>query len=82
MSGSGGVDSETVAAQNGETVVSTIDMNIQKIIEDNISEYMQNTGAKQIGIIAMDPNNGEVLVWRVQELMIPIIRWIYRRSGI
>lgn len=36
-------------------------MNIQKIIEDNISEYMQNTGAKQIGIIAMDPNNGEVL---------------------
>lgn len=61
MSGSGGVDSETVAAQNGETVVSTIDMNIQKIIEDNITEYMQNTGAKQIGIIAMDPNNGEIL---------------------
>lgn len=61
MSGLGGVDSETVAAQNGETVVSTIDMNIQKIIEDNITEYMQNTGAKQIGIIAMDPNNGEIL---------------------
>ena len=61
MSGSGGVDSETVAAQNGETVVSNIDMNIQKIIEDNITEYMQNTGAKQIGIIAMDPNNGEIL---------------------
>ena len=61
MSGSGGVDSETVAAQNGETVVSTIDMNIQKIIEDNITEYMQNTGAKQMGIIAMDPNNGEIL---------------------
>lgn len=61
MSGSGGVDSETVSAQNGETVVSTIDMNIQKIIEDNITEYMQNTGAKQIGIIAMDPNNGEIL---------------------
>lgn len=61
MSGSGGVDSETVVAQNGETVVSTIDMNIQKIIEDNITEYMQNTGAKQIGIIAMDPNNGEIL---------------------
>lgn len=61
MSNSGGVDVETVAAQNGETVVSTIDMNIQKIIEDNIAEYMQNTGAKQIGVIAMDPNNGEVL---------------------
>ena len=61
MSGNDGIASETVPAENGETVVSTIDMNIQKIIEDNISEYMQNTGAKQIGIIAMDPNNGEVL---------------------
>lgn len=61
MSGDDGIASETVAAQNGETVVSTIDMNIQKIIEDNISEYMTNTGARQIGIIAMDPNNGEVL---------------------
>lgn len=61
MSGTDGMASETVPAQNGETIVSTLDMNIQKIIEDNISEYMQNTGAKQIGIIAMDPNNGEVL---------------------
>lgn len=61
MSGAGGTDSETVAAEDGLTVVSTIDMNIQKIIENNIDEYMETTGAKQIGIIAMDPDNGEVL---------------------
>lgn len=61
MSGASGVDAETVAAQNGDTVVSTIDMNIQKIIENNIAEYMETTGAKQIGVIAMNPNNGEVL---------------------
>lgn len=61
MSGLGGTDTETVAAEDGLTVVSTIDMNIQKIVEDNINEYMETTGAKQIGIIAMDPDNGEVL---------------------
>lgn len=55
------VESVTVPAVNGYTVVSTIDVNIQKILEDNIAEYMETTGAKNIGIIAMDPSNGEVL---------------------
>lgn len=55
------VESVTVPAQNGYTVVSTIDLNIQKIIEDNIEEYMKTTGAKKIGVIAMDPDTAEVL---------------------
>lgn len=55
------VESVTVPAQNGYTVVSTIDLNIQKIIEDNIKEYMQTTGAKKIGVIAMDPDTAEIL---------------------
>ena len=55
------VESVTVPAQNGYTVVSTIDLNIQKIIEDNIKEYMQTTGSKKIGVIAMDPDTAEIL---------------------
>ena len=55
------VESVTVPAQNGYTVVSTIDLNIQKIIEDNIEEYMKTTSAKKIGVIAMDPDTAEVL---------------------
>ncbi|MGN0394154.1 MAG: peptidoglycan D,D-transpeptidase FtsI family protein [Coprococcus sp.] len=55
------VESVTVPAVNGYTVVSTIDVNIQKILEDNIAEYMETTGAKKIGIIAMNPTNGEIL---------------------
>lgn len=55
------VESVTVPAQNGYTVVSTIDLNIQKIIEDNIAEYMETTGAEKIGVIAMDPDTCEVL---------------------
>lgn len=55
------VESVTVDATDGYTVVSTIDLNIQKIIEDNINEYMETTGAEKIGVIAMDPDTGEVL---------------------
>ncbi len=55
------VESVTVDAQDGYTVVSTIDLNIQKIIEDNINEYMETTGADKIGVIAMDPDTGEIL---------------------
>jgi stage V sporulation protein D (sporulation-specific penicillin-binding protein) len=55
------VESVTVPAVDGYTVVSTIDLNIQKIIEENIEEYMNTTGAEKIGVLAMDPNNGEIL---------------------
>lgn len=48
-------------ASNGNTVVSTIDVNIQKIVEKYINEWQQQTGSKQIGVIVMDPNNAEVL---------------------
>ncbi|WP_347562647.1 penicillin-binding transpeptidase domain-containing protein [Clostridium sp. HBUAS56010] len=48
-------------ASNGNTVVSTIDVNIQKIVEKYINEWEAQTGSKKIGVIVMDPNNGEVL---------------------
>ena len=58
-------------------MVSTIDVNIQKIIRSKIEEFnvqmaagdsgqaaegaSQQKGAENIGVIIMDPNNGEVL---------------------
>ena len=48
-------------ASNGNTVVSTIDVNIQKIVEKYIAEWEQQTGSKTVGVVVMDPNNGEVL---------------------
>ncbi|MEY8353717.1 penicillin-binding protein 2 [Lachnospiraceae bacterium 54-53] len=48
-------------ASNGNTVVSTIDVNVQKIVEKHISEWEQETGSRRVGVIVMDPNNGEVL---------------------
>lgn len=48
-------------ALNGNTVVSTIDTNIQKIVEKHIHEWTQETGSERAGVVVMDPNNGEVL---------------------
>lgn len=48
-------------ASNGNTVVSTMDANVQKIVEKYISQWEQETGSKRVGVVVMDPNNGEVL---------------------
>lgn len=48
-------------AINGNSLVTTIDYNIQTVIEKKIKDFRENTGCNNIGIIVMDPNKGEVL---------------------
>ena len=48
-------------AVNGNTVVSTIDLNVQQVVEKYIEEWMQTTGSENIGVVVMNPNNGEIL---------------------
>lgn len=61
-----------IDAQNGNTIVSTIDMNIQQIVEKYITEFdaqygatgedgTTGKGAKNVGVIVADPNSGEIL---------------------
>lgn len=49
------------SAANGNTVVSTVDVNIQKIVEKYIDEWESTTGSNMSAAIVMNPNNGEVL---------------------
>lgn len=58
------------SAINGNTVVSTIDINIQSIVEEKIAEFNEaykgnyregEEGATHIGVVIMNPNNGDVL---------------------
>ena len=49
------------SAENGKTIVSTIDVNIQNIVEKYINEWQSTVGSKVTAAIAMDPNNGEIL---------------------
>ncbi len=48
-------------ARNGYQIVSTIDVNIQQMVERRIQQWMSETGSEHIGVIVMDPNNGEIL---------------------
>ncbi len=56
-------------AQDGKTLVTSIDVNIQSIVEKNIlafneehrNEAREGAGSTNTGVIIMNPNNGEVL---------------------
>jgi len=51
----------TVEAVNGYNVVSTIDLNIQRIVEKYVTDLNNNRGSENTGVIVADPNTGEIL---------------------
>ena len=61
------VERTVKAAKNGNTVVSTIDITLQSIVEKCIVEFNQehasdgNPGSKNTAVIMMNPNTGEIL---------------------
>ena len=64
------VESTVIAPKDGNTVVSTIDLNIQSIVEDKIlrfnEEYADNyrddeDGSANTAVIVMEPDSGEIL---------------------
>ncbi|WFR55004.1 penicillin-binding protein 2 [Anaerocolumna sp. AGMB13025] len=55
------LEQTTKPAVNGNTIISTIDANVQGIIQEHIKKYNTENGSKNIGVIIMDPNNGEIL---------------------
>lgn len=48
-------------AVDGNTVVSTIDVNLQSIVEEQIRKFNEEIGSKNTAVVVMDPNNGEIL---------------------
>lgn len=51
----------TKSPVNGYNVISTIDANAQSIVEKKINNFMEETGARNVSVLVMDPNSGEVL---------------------
>lgn len=47
-------------AVHGNTVVSTLDVNVQGILEQHMEKFEKETGSENIGCIIMNPNNGEI----------------------
>lgn len=58
-----------IDAQDGDTLVTSIDANIQSIVEEKIKDwnekyrdnYYKGTGSINTAAIVMNPNNGEIL---------------------
>ena len=59
-----------IAPTDGSFLVTTLDANIQKIVEDEIASfnerysdgpYYEDKGAENVGVIVMDPNDGSIL---------------------
>ena len=61
MNDEGAVEMKVQDAKDGHTIVSTIDLNVQNVIDKQVAEFMKSVGAKNVSVLAMDPNNGEVL---------------------
>lgn len=51
-----------IEPKNGLNVVTTIDATAQKLTEDIIAKYQKREHAKNVGIVVMNPNNGEIYV--------------------
>lgn len=50
----------TKAARDGNSIVTTLDMNMQQIVEETIDKYMKKYNPKRIGVLMMNPKNGEI----------------------
>ena len=48
-------------AEDGNTIVSTIDSNIQGIVEKHIKKFQEDVGSKNTAVVMADPNTGEIL---------------------
>lgn len=48
-------------AQDGKSIVSTLDVKIQKITEKYLNRFQKKYGSKNTSVLVMNPNNGEVL---------------------
>lgn len=55
------VQQKEIPAQDGNVIVSTIDANLQRIVQKHTEKFLDEVGAKNVGVLMMDVNSGEVL---------------------
>ncbi len=60
-------DQTTKPAVNGNTIVSTIDANVQGIVQEHIKAFNEEYGSDNLGVLIMNPNNGEILAMASNE---------------
>lgn len=47
-------------AVDGNQIVSTIDVNVQRVVQRHVEEFLDTVGAENVGVVLMDADTGEV----------------------
>lgn len=47
-------------AVNGHNIISTIDANVQAIVEKKVEKFLDKPGAENLAVLLMNPQNGEI----------------------
>ncbi|MSS63037.1 peptidoglycan D,D-transpeptidase FtsI family protein [Velocimicrobium porci] len=47
-------------AVDGHNIISTIDANVQAIVEKKVEKFLDETGAENLAVLVMNPQNGEI----------------------
>ena len=55
------VEQTIIAAVNGKSIQTSIDIGAQQIVEKYVNGFKEAMGAKNIGVIAMKPSTGEIV---------------------
>ncbi len=50
----------TKEPEDGDTIVSTLDVNVQRLVEQKIKEFCSTWECENIGVIVMNPNDGAI----------------------
>lgn len=50
-----------IDASDGQSIVTTIDVGAQEIVEKYVDAFKESLGAKNVGVIAMRPSTGEII---------------------
>lgn len=48
-------------AVDGNQIVSTIDVNVQRVVQRHVEEFLDTVGAENVGVVLLDADTGEVL---------------------
>lgn len=54
-------------AKDGNTLVTTINVNVQRLVEEHIKKFQDEIGSENIAVILMDPNTGGIIAMASNE---------------
>ncbi len=57
----GAAETEVIPATDGCSLITSLDPNVAAVCRSAIDKFMEETGAKRVNVLVMDPNNGEIL---------------------